>query len=152
VATSKNPELDALRAEFVEVKEKLVAREQADYKQRAADLDRRVDKEIDSWASPKYGTTKSRNFKQAQSILELRGSVTTYVKGANVEGKPVSPDDVEKMLRQVRVFHDDTYKPTPASKNGDASLGSPGTGSRSVKKDDDGPKNIHEALQANSYD
>ncbi len=145
---SGNTELDALRAGLAEVKESLAIREKIDHDTRVAEINRRVDSEIDVWASPKYGTTKSRNFKQAKAMKELQELVETHIAGSNAQGK--SPPIVESLLRQVRTFHDDEYKPAPVKKNSDAALGSPGTGSRSTKGDD-GPSNIHEALMGNSY-
>ena len=148
LATSKNLELDALRADLAEVKEKLVTRENNDHNAQVVEINRRVDSEIDDWASPKYGTSKSRNFNQAKSVKELQELVQTHIAGSQAQGK--APPIVEQLLRQVRTFHDDEYKPSPVKKNGEAVLGSPGTGSRSTKGDD-GPKNIHEALMGNSY-
>lgn len=147
-AAGKNPELDDLRAELSEVKESLATREKNDYDNRVAEINRRVDSEIDDWASPKYGTSKSRNFKQAKAVKELQDLVGTHIAGSKVQGK--NPPVVESLLRQVRTFHDDEYKPAPAKKNSDTPLGSPGTGSRSAKGDGS-PKNIHEALMGNSF-
>ena len=144
-----NPELDALRARVTEVEKKSAVREQNDIAIRDAEINRRGYEEIDKWASPKYGTSKSRNFKQAQAVAELTDLVRTHIRGYQAEGK--LPPVVEKTLRQVRAHHDDEYKPSPAPKNGEAVLGSPGTGSRSAKKGDDEPANIHEALQQNSF-
>lgn len=146
---SKNPELDALRADLVEVKEKLATREKLDHNTRVAEINNRVDVEMDVWASPKYGTSKSRNYKQASAVKELQGLVQTHIAGFQTQGK--QPPVVEKLLRQVRAFHDDEYSPPSAKKNSGEVLGSPGTGSRSAKKDDGEPANIHEALQQNSF-
>lgn len=145
-----NPELDALRAKVDGLEEKLAVREKQEQELQFADINRRGYAEIDSWESPRYGTTKSRNFKQAQAVQEVQSLLRTHILGFQVEGK--LPPDIEKTLRQVRAHHDDEYRPSSAKKNSDAALGSPGIGSRSAKKGDDGPKNIHEALQQNSFD
>ena len=115
---------------------------------RDAEINRRGYEEIDKWASSKYGTTKSRNFKQAKAVNELTDLVRIHLNGHVASGS--LPPVVEKTLRQVRAHHDDEYKPTPAKKNSDAVLGSPGTGNRSTKGDKE-PSNIHEALMGNAY-
>lgn len=145
---SKNPELDVLRAELSDIKESLAVRDKRDFAMQSAEIDSRVDLEIDAWASPKYGTSKSRNFNQAKAMKGLQELVKTHIIGLRAEDK--QPPVVEKLLRQVRAFDDDEYKPAPANKNSDAVLGSPGTGSRSAKSDGE-PANIHEALMGNSY-
>ena len=147
-AGSKNPELDALRADLKEVKESLAYREKKDQQLQFEDINRRGYAEIDTWASPKYGTTKSRNFKQAKAVESLQDLVRTHILGYQAQGK--LPPIVEKTLRQVRAHHDEDYKPKTAKKNSDAVLGSPGAVNR-TKKGDDEPANIHEALMKNNF-
>ncbi len=149
---SKNPEVDALRAEITEIKSDLAKRDKQAFAERSAAIDSRIQDEIDSWSSPMYGTSKARSFTQAKAVKEFKELVNTQVIGFQAQGK--MPPAVEKVLRQVRSFHDEKFNPTPAKSNGNAQLGSPGTGSRSVKANadsDKAPKNIHEALMSNSY-
>ncbi len=146
---SKNPELDALRAKVDGMEKRETERVRLDLEARSSEIDSRVVAEIDKWASPKYGTTKSRNFKQAKDVKEFEDLVRTHILGHRAEG--TQPPLVEKLLRQVRAFHDEDFNPKPVKDNGDAVLGSPGTGSRAAKKGDDEPRSIHQALQNNSY-
>ena len=148
-STTPNPELDELRAELKEVKDSLVATKKRDYDKAVAEINHRVEAEIDKWASPLYGTSKSRNYKQTKSKAELNELIQTHLAGFDVRGK--TPPVVESLLRQVRTFHDDTYVPTVERVSAAETLGAPGTGSNIAKKTG-GPANIHEALMGNSYD
>lgn len=142
-----NAEIDALKAELNLIKSEIgqskAAAEQAQLQQ----LEQRLDREIDKWASPKYGTGKNRNSKQYRQYQGFRDEMRSYVAGKIAMGKAVSNDDLEAIARQVRVFHDDTYKPTAQKlAENQQPLGKPGT-STDMRPGDKQPKNIYEVIQ-----
>lgn len=144
---SGNAEIDALRAELVEVKSVLTQQQQAAQHAQMAEIQRRMDAEIDNWSSPKYGKGTARNFNQSKATQELRDLVGTHVAGMQATGRPIPT--VEAIMRQVRAFHDADYKPSAsAQQKAQAPLGTPGAASKQIKADG-APRNIHEALAQN---
>jgi len=136
-----------IQAQFEAMQKRIDELEGASQRAVAQDLERRLQKEIDSWKSDKYGSGKTRNFKQARAKKELEELIITHALGFRATGQAIP--DVEVLARQVRAFDDDTYKPT-AKKPAQTPLGTPGTG----KADKGGakePRNIHEALMRNPY-
>lgn len=112
--------------------------------QRIEGINRRVLSKIDSWASPKYGTSKARNYKQLQSVNELRKLAVGHTQSLVAMGEPVTDDMVETILERARLFHDDDFKPAVKKSDGAAPLGTPG--GRKSEKASKAPANIHEAL------
>lgn len=142
---SGNAELDALRAELVEVKGMLQQNAQAQQQRMEQELERRISAEIDSWDSPKYGKSQSRNFNQTKADKEIRELMVTHITGLHAHGQPAP--EVEKLLRQVRAFHDSDYSPA-APKQKQAPLGTPNAAAKQAQAGN-APRNIHEALMGN---
>jgi hypothetical protein len=141
---SGNVELDALRAELVEVKSTIQQFTQAAQQQQIQELQRRIAAEVDRWDSPKYGKGQARNYNQIKAVRELQELVSTHVAGYVATGR--NAPAVESVLRQVRVFHDEGFKPgqqkaTPAKQ---APLGTPGGQAKAAG--DGEPRSIHHAL------
>ena len=144
--TPVNAEIEALRAQLVEVKTLIQQQTETNNQRLAAELDGRIRSEIDSWESPKYGVGKSRNFNQTKAEKELRNLARTHVAGLQVQGAVVPT--VEVILRRVRAFDDADFKPT--RKSAAAPLGTPGTPKGAPGGGKDEPKNIHELLMRQS--
>ena len=140
-----NAEIDALRAKVESLESKLTSQEKAEQARLEAELDRRFKERVDSWASPKYGVTGSRNYKQTKALNDLTQLVKTQVAGA--ESLKLPRTTIEILADRARLFDDETYPPAAPKKSSDA-LGTPG-----ARKDGNGPNtgpaNIHQALMAN---
>lgn len=146
--TPVNEEIEALRAELSEVKGFIVEQTKMQKQQLVAEVDRRLDAEVDSWASPKYGVNGSRNYKQTKAYKALRDElVPRYLGGAQTAG--VAIPTIEIVARRIRVHDDDTFTPTVTKKADEKEkpLGTPG-----ARRDPSGkePNNIHEALMRNA--
>ena len=149
-ATGGNAELDALRAELVEVKQSIAKQTEAQEARVLAELDTRISSTIDSWKSPKYGVGKNRNFKQVKATRDLRQLLVTHVAGLQATGEPVV--GVEMLLQRVRAFDDETFDPKKAGGATAHVLGTPGVGKDGLAKggtNDKLPRSIHHALMAN---
>lgn len=139
--------IEELRERIAKLEGALTATAQASKAQQLAELDRRMQTEIDSWKSPKYGTGKARNYAQTRAMKNLRELVATQVAGLQATNQPLPV--IEKVLQQVRVFDDaeslaDLAKQLKGKKPADA-VGAPGKTGKSGKPDG-APKNIHEAF------
>lgn len=145
-----NAEIDALRAELAEVKG-IVAQQTAQaQRQESADVERRVRSKIDSWASPKYGVTGTRNWRQTRAVQEFVDVLLpNMVAGRRAAGLAVSTKDVEAYMEQLRVFDDDTYKPTKKAAD-KQTLGTPGA-TKGAAEQKVAPGNIHQALMKNPH-
>lgn len=143
-----NAEIDALRAELAEVKASVSKQFDRELKQKESELDRRIKAEIDSWQSPRYGVGKTRNFNQTKATKNLSKLLRTHIRGHEAGGEPLPL--IEVLLRQVRVFDDDTFKPTTTKAADKGAVGTPGT-SRETKEDKDAPRSIHHAFQQNPF-
>lgn len=140
--TPANPELDALRAELAEVKYALQQQSQQSQQAVMQQLKSRAATEIDSWASEKFGTSKSRNYKQNKALRELEQDFEVQLAGYQAMGRPVPP--VEMVLRQLRAHHEGA---AAQPKKPQQPLGTPG--SRKPEKGGQEPQNIHQALMVN---
>lgn len=141
--SSGNAEIDALKQQLGLIQQEIRQSREVAEKAILAESERRLNKEIDSWASAKYGVGKNRNSKQYRAYQALVNEMRTYVAGRAALGQSIP--DVEIIARQVRAFHDDTFKPTALKLNKQAPLGTPGTSKE--HKGDKGPKNIYEVIQ-----
>lgn len=139
-----NAELDALKQELGLLREEIIQSKKSAETAQLSTLSTRLDKEIDGWASPKYGVGTNRNSKQYREYKALREEMRTYVAGQIAMGRAVSTDELETIARRVRVFHDDTYKPTkPTSKQ--TPLGTPGT-TKDARASVPEARNIHDLV------
>lgn len=107
------------------------------------ELDRRLEAEINSWASPKYGVGKQRTFKQVKAFNDLKDMIVTHIAGAATTGQQLPIGEV--LARRVRLLDDETYKPTVAGAAA-VPLGTPGAAKAVTDANKDGPRNIHEAV------
>lgn len=149
---SGNAELDALRAEVEALKARDQEREakliEQQNKQNTAMLRQRITTKIDSWASPKYGVTGTRNFKQAQAVKEFEEVLLpNFVAGRRASGLSLDAASLEAYMEQVRVFQDENYKPAKKGAAKDAALGTPGASKPPAGSD--APRTIHHALMGN---
>lgn len=142
-AEDKDSEITKLRAELTDIKSYMQAQQQQATSGMIQELNNRIYKEVDSWSSPKYGTSKSRNYKQSKALNELIDMVQPHAMGVQLSGK--APPTVEKALRAIRPFHDEDFKP-PTRNNAGAVLGTPGA-AKKPPATDGLPRSIHEALQ-----
>lgn len=139
----EDSEYHKIRAELDEIKSHLVAERQQRQQHTLQEIERRLEAEVDSWGSKKYGTRKDRTFSQLKEYHSLRELIGTHLRGFIAEGS--APPVIEKAVRQARMFHDDTYKPS-APKKKQEPLGTPGAAKETTPGS---PRNIHE-LYANS--
>jgi hypothetical protein len=98
---------------------------------------------IDSWNSPKYGTSKTRTFAQAKELKELLQYVKTHTETMQASGKQIPK--TKELLDLVRLWHDPDHKPGQAQQPAGQPLGQPGNLSAAATNGA-GPKNIHEAV------
>lgn len=122
--------------------------QQAQFQNQMRDLDGRIMAEIDSWESPRYGTSQSRGYKQTQSLQELGQLIRTQAAGYLAQGQ--TPPRIETLLRQVRAFHDPDYTPGKKAAPAEAKpLGTPGaSGARATEEE---PRSIHHAFASRSW-
>lgn len=140
-APGGNAELDALRAELQEVKSTIQKQQQAQQQEVSQMLQQRAIAEVDNWKSPKYGTSESRTFNQLKALRELDELVNTHLAGCRAQGKQTP--NIERVLRQVRAFHDDVK---PAKKAESKPLGSSGASRQRLGNEE--PGNIHTAMMS----
>lgn len=108
-----------------------------------AELQRRLDAEVDTWASPKYGVGKQRTVKQIRAKKDLDDLILTHIGGATVTGTTLPVAEV--LARRIRLLDDETYKPTVAGA-AVVPLGTPGAAKAVTTENKEGPRNIHEAV------
>lgn len=123
--------------------EKETAQQTAQFNAFMGELDRRLDAEIDSWASPQYGVGKQRNVKQIKAHAEVKDMIKTHIAGAVATGQVLPQAEI--LARRIRRLEDTTYtpgKPVQAA----APLGTPGAAKAVTTENKDGPRNIHEAV------
>lgn len=108
-----------------------------------AELQRRLDAEVDIWASPKYGVGKQRTVKQIRAKKDLDDLILTHIAGASAMGDSLPVAEV--LARRVRLLDDETYKPGVAGAAA-VPLGTPGASKAAASEAKEGPRNIHEAV------
>lgn len=108
-----------------------------------AELQRRLDAEVDIWASPKYGVGKQRTVKQIRAKKDLDDLILTHIAGASAMGDSLPVAEV--LARRVRLLDDETYKPGVAGAAA-VPLGTPGASKVAASEAKEGPRNIHEAV------
>lgn len=138
--------IEALAAEFKAYREQQedAARTIAQQQEAAlyAEIDRRVEDEMDRWESDTFGVRGRRRFEQSEQARLLQKRVKTYLAGALATGETNVPS-IEVITRQVRPFVD---KAPPADKKEDSKVTPLGTPGGSAKAPEgERPRNIHEA-------
>jgi len=119
---------------------------QAHFQNQMRELDDRIMTEIDTWASPRYGTSQSRGYKQTQELQQLGQLIRTQAAGYLAQGQ--TPPRIETLLRQVRAFHDPDYKPgKPAAAT--TPLGTPGASASRATEEE--PRSIHHAFASRNW-
>lgn len=136
--------LEALQKKVAELESALQSQTQAQQQQAAREVTEQASKVIDGWDSARYGTSKTRTFKQTQNLRELLGMVRTHTETLRAAGHPVPP--VGTVLERIRLWHDDDYTPAHAKAAPAVPVGTPG--GHKEANDSDAPTNIHSAVMA----
>lgn len=145
---SGNAELDALRAKVDKLESRDAERVQQTQQSMKAELDRRIGAKLDSWASPKYGVSGTRNYAQTKAVREFKETlIPNLLSGRQAAGLPID-STIEVYMEQLRVFDDTDYKPTKKAADKSAALGTPGA-AKGAGKEADAPQSIHHALMRN---
>lgn len=140
-AATGNAEIDALKQRLGLMEAEIKQAKEISQKAILAEQERRLLKEVDSWASPKYGVGKNRNSNQYRAFQAFVGEMRTYIAGRAAMGQDIP--DIEVVARRVRAFHEGVLPKTPKGKT--VPLGTPGTSK--ADKGDKGPKNIYDVIK-----
>lgn len=134
---------EALRKELDEVKSAMTKRDEAENARTMQDLNGRLNKEIDSWASAKYGVSGKRTYKQTQEYNEVCRLASVH--GAGYVSSNSTMPTIESLVRSARAYHDDAYtlSKQPKPETTAVPVGTPGASNKKQQA----PANIHEALQ-----
>lgn len=148
---NEDGELESLRQQLAESQSQIAALHQQVEAQLAAaqaEVQRRLDREIDSWASPTLGVGRSRTrtLKQTEAAAAFRARVHQLVNAVAQSGGAIPT--IEEVARTLRPFADPAYRPGAAKSADRTPLGSPGT-NRDAKGGGEQPRSIHHALAQN---
>jgi hypothetical protein len=142
--TEEASELAQLKSQMKALTDHIVGQTKMQHEQVKAELRRRMTSKVDSWNSPKYGSSKSRSYKQQRAVNEFEQMVMTSVAGLQQFGQPVPT--IEVIMERLHLYDDPEAKPAKSAEK-QAPVGTPGTRNKATGQDV--PRSIHHALQQN---
>lgn len=145
-------EVESLRARLADQDATIAALQsqlESQLQQQRAEVARRLDREIDSWASPTLGVgfARTRTLKQTEAAQQFRNQVHQLVNGLAASGQPIPT--IEEIARKLRPLADPSFNPAAKPPAPREPLGTPGTQRGGSKIGGEQPRTIHHALAQN---
>lgn len=145
-APKTDDEVAALKKRLDAYEQREAWREEAQFAAAQKSVEQRLAARVDSWASPKYGVTGSRDYKQTKAFKEFKQSLLDEFAPSILKKEGAVPT-VEVVAERLRSWHDpegfDSARQGKKSDTKATPLGTPGQQLSSA--DAEAPRNIHEA-------
>lgn len=144
---SLTKKVDELSAVIAAQQKQTAEYQQANEQRALQEINQRLTKEVDSWASPKYGVSGTRSYEQNRALREFRNRVGDFVAGQSASDRACPT--IEAVARScwahedAKAFADHVNGKKPGKKS-PPPLGTPGNATSPRGKDS--PTNIHNAV------